>query len=892
LGVTGERNVTANDFEPDGDLQSVTLVGQVAHGSLQLNADGTFSYTPEANFNGTDSFTYQIEDGTTVSEVATASIVVRPINDVPSASDDAYAVSALDRALSVSAEDGLLRNDTDIENDTLSALIVELPQHGSLQLASDGSFEYTADESFDRQDSFTYRARDGQSVSAVATVFLTLNAPLIEAGDHLLRANTAGQTISILVSGEHDISGLNLFVQVGDGGPELVDFGLPAGTIGPRITAVDLKTGTIFAGVDDAQIDPPGSLPQVISSTISLAGDPAAVEAEGTLATLTIDTTGLFEGEWDLLLSGVLRDLFGGPFETDFAGEPAIIDNGRLRIVPAEVVDRHLFYNDSVFDGRDPAAGESDDAAIAPDKTALLPGETATFANYSSYAGGITGVMLDVARLLVPEALAAADFSFRSGRNNDPSTWQAIEAPTSVTVRSGAGTSGADRVTLIWPAGTIEGTWLEVTLRATANTGLKTDDVFYFGSAVGESGNKPTDALVNATDVIAVRDNPRGPLNQATLGNRLDFNRDALVNATDLVLARDHITGPFTALRLITPVVSAPAPGAAGAAAPQAAAAAAAGELPTIVVGEYTLMANTPNQRIEIFVSGGQLISGVNLVAQIGDGGPELVDSGLPAGSDGPAITSVDLKTGTIFAGLDVSQVEFPSLPQVRFSSLGIESQNTSVAADGLLVTLTIDTTGISAGSFPLLLDGVLPQLTNGPFATDFAGMMAEITSGQIIVEPASLPADLTGNGFVDFQDLTILLANWNQEVSAAEGNLVDAGGTPVNFQDLTVLLAAWTGPGGAGAPPAAITTPVGRRPAVPVGGDSVADVVESGLESHVEREAPRQTAAYFDRLGRRAARRDQSHAPLRRLQSAAVDRVIETSDELAPRRLRATRRK
>jgi hypothetical protein len=68
-----------------------------------------------------------------------------------------------------------------------------------------------------------------------------------------------------------------------------------------------------------------------------------------------------------------------------------------------------------------------------------------------------------------------------------------------------------------------------------------------------------------------------------------------------------------------------------------------------------------------------------------------------------------------------------------------------------------------------------------------------------------SLPADLTNNGFVDFQDLTILLANWNKEVTASEGNLVNADTTPVNFQDLTVLLADWTGPGPAGSPEAVL---------------------------------------------------------------------------------------
>jgi len=66
-----------------------------------------------------------------------------------------------------------------------------------------------------------------------------------------------------------------------------------------------------------------------------------------------------------------------------------------------------------------------------------------------------------------------------------------------------------------------------------------------------------------------------------------------------------------------------------------------------------------------------------------------------------------------------------------------------------------------------------------------------------------SLLADLTGNGFVDFEDLTVLLANWNKDVGAADGNLVEPAITVVNFEDLTVLLADWTGPGPAGSPDA-----------------------------------------------------------------------------------------
>ena len=61
--------------------------------------------------------------------------------------------------------------------------------------------------------------------------------------------------------------------------------------------------------------------------------------------------------------------------------------------------------------------------------------------------------------------------------------------------------------------------------------------------------------------------------------------------------------------------------------------------------------------------------------------------------------------------------------------------------------------------------------------------------------------SDFTGNGFVDFEDLTILLANWNKAVEVELGNLVEPQTTVVNFEDLTVLLADWTGPGPGASP-------------------------------------------------------------------------------------------
>ena len=141
---------------------------------------------------------------------------------------------------------------------------------------------------------------------------------------------------------------------------------------------------------------------------------------------------------------------------------------------------------------------------------------------------------------------------------------------------------------------------------------------------------------------------------------------------------------------------------------------------------------------------------------------------------------------------------------------------------------------------------------------------------------PNPMPADLDGDGFLDFRDLTLLLANWNRPGAArAEGNLVAADTTGVNFNDLTSLLAAWTGPG-------------------PVGGGQFAVGVEhlpgSEVASQTSDSATRAAEEFFSRLDRtertsaaqrRTARRDRASAeqsPLRRLQ--AVDRAMEEKEK------------
>jgi hypothetical protein len=144
------------------------------------------------------------------------------------------------------------------------------------------------------------------------------------------------------------------------------------------------------------------------------------------------------------------------------------------------------------------------------------------------------------------------------GNNNAPATWLEAPLPSSITQRPGAGVDGSTRVTLIWPDALIKREWLQIVVAANANTGLAAPDVFYFGNAVGEAGNQPANALVNAGDEIAARNDAHTILNPAPITNPHDYNRDSFVNAQDQIIARNNGTTIVTALRLISVPAAAP----------------------------------------------------------------------------------------------------------------------------------------------------------------------------------------------------------------------------------------------------------------------------------------------------------------------------------------------
>ena len=159
--------------------------------------------------------------------------------------------------------------------------------------------------------------------------------------------------------------------------------------------------------------------------------------------------------------------------------------------------------------------------------------------------------MVDIFNL--PGALSEADFEFKNGNSADPMTWASAPAPLSISIRPGEGINGTDRVTIIFADGAISKQWLQVKVLANENTGLTADDVFYFGNAIGESGDSAVDAIVDATDEIAARNNPRTFMRPAGIENICDFNRDGKVDATDQIVSRNNVTDFSNDLELISP---------------------------------------------------------------------------------------------------------------------------------------------------------------------------------------------------------------------------------------------------------------------------------------------------------------------------------------------------
>ncbi|MCH8046015.1 MAG: tandem-95 repeat protein [Planctomycetes bacterium] len=1110
-----EAGVLDNDFGGNAPGDAV-LVSGPSSGTLALNPDGSFTYTPADNFTGQDSFTYTLETPLFTSNVATATIDVRAQS--PITSTDKYN-GLEDELLVVDATSGVLANDSDPQGDEMTAVLSRDVREGTLTLNPDGSFTYQPNENFFGPDSFRYRASDGEHESPSTLVQITIenvNDPPVAVDDeYVVEAGQSFATLSRyerLILDSQPLGYWRLDEAVGasaaidssgngnDGtyvGDVLLQVdGAPAvdgskGAAFDRGTDHLLLPSELLDGLGDVTVEfwfnTTDTGPQAI---VSGAGRGAGEHNEfliflnSELNNLELFYTGngldefeeysipsIADGQWHHyvfvrndtdnymevffdgqsigrrsatlsplsiapggLIVGEEQDSVGGTF----SGSQAM--NGRLdelaiysRVLTAADVQRHFapagFDSAGVLDNDVDIDGDEVREAILVDDVqhgtlqleddgsfTYTPDEDFVGVDTFTYVasdGQTTSneatvtLTVDFPPTAEPDAYevdehdrlvvdaATGVLANDSDVENQPLRAQLVGGPQNGTLELAEDGSfvfvpddhffGTDSFTYRANDGLHVSNVATATI--TVNEALQTQDDSYTIQA-GET------LVVDAANGVTINDEQFA--DPFSLGNILlvitSVGRQSLLREFtpqgDLV--RSFAITPDSGPRDVVIDSRGNAQIYNGTFSPRLTTVdGRTGKMTQTTFPQWGTVNNTTYGAIDAFrefvyvtdmnTAGGAARGVVRF--NVNDGtavrivsGPEPID--LDIGLDG----FLYLLVGSGASGntvLKYDPITGASLGSVRLSA---EHRAIAVDADGnifagglrkydprgnLIKTfpmgggvdvnisrdgriLTADRTGwwltdlemtfvkrvgvtvhqpsyagaafVEApfGRSNTFLAQIVDQPLHGSAALNadgsftytpnprFAGIDTftyRISNGEvdsiigtvtINVERSEVPADLTGNGFVDFEDLTVLLAAWNQNVSAAEGNLVDAGSSPVNFEDLTVLLAAWTGPGAAGAP-------VGRRLAAAVGGDSVGDFggadelvavgdasysngSATGVASYRRRdEAPRQAAAYGSATGVASYR--ERRGALGRLQAVAVDVVW--AEEGAPRRAR-----
>ncbi len=368
--------VLGNDtFEGDGKVVSLDTNNGPANGTVSVNPDGSVTYTPNDNYQGTDSFTYIVTSGG-VSESTTVSVDVTPVNDAPVAKDDT-AITDEDTPVTID----VLPNDNGIDGDKLSIQSASVPEaQGKVEIV-DGKLVFTPAENFNGDAEITYTVTDGELTDA-AKVTVTVNpvndAPTIKVDavesitEDAVSTDTVVATLTVrdtdtpedqlTVSLENNSNGY--FVLVGNE-VKLTQAGVDA----VNNDELNLKNLTISASVSDG-VNPTASdsdslvvnrvndAPTIkVDAVESITED--AVNTDTVVATLTVRDTDTPEDQLTVSLENNSNGYFvlvGNEVKLTQAGVDAV-NNDELNL-------KDLTISASVSDGVNPTANDSDSLIV------------------------------------------------------------------------------------------------------------------------------------------------------------------------------------------------------------------------------------------------------------------------------------------------------------------------------------------------------------------------------------------------------------------------------------------------------------------------------------------------------------------------------------------------
>jgi len=194
LSEDTKTSIILRGIDPDGSQLTYSIVTHPSHGTLS-GTEPNMVYTPEENYNGPDSFTFKVNDGTADSTHATVSIMVTDTDDAPVAYEDNITVEE-------DQEQAIVLSGSDPDGDPLAYSVLRNPAHGKLS-GTAPNLVYTPDPNFSWLDSFTFRVNDGNADSAPATVKISVtpvNDPPVANDDELLTQEDTPATIDVLAN--------------------------------------------------------------------------------------------------------------------------------------------------------------------------------------------------------------------------------------------------------------------------------------------------------------------------------------------------------------------------------------------------------------------------------------------------------------------------------------------------------------------------------------------------------------------------------------------------------------------------------------------------------------------------------------------------------------------
>ncbi|QKK05103.1 MAG: tandem-95 repeat protein [Pseudomonadota bacterium] len=444
--VTGNvlaDNGNGADSDADGDTLTVTpaTLTTAQGGSVVLLANGDFTYTPAADFNGADSFTYTVTDGNGGSDTATVTLEIAPVNDVPVAADDVFVFdedTVLSGNLLVDNGNGA---DSDIDGDNLSVVAetIVTAQGGTVDILANGDFTYTPAENFNGADSFSYTLDDGNGGTAVGNVSLTVNpvndAPLA-ADDAVTTDEDTAVVVNVLANDsdvENDVLSISAATDGANGTvthdgtsvtytPDANFFGADSFTYTVSDGNGGLETATVNVTVNPVNDNP-------VAADDSFTGDEDSVIAGNVLADNGNGVDSDIDGD---NLSVVAETL-----DTAQGGTVNILANGDFTYTPAENFNGADSFSYTLDDGNGGTNTGTVSLTINPVNDAPVANDDVAVTDED------TSVVIDVlANDSDVENDALSVFAANDGANGTVSF-----DGTSVTYTPNAGFSGADSFT-------------------------------------------------------------------------------------------------------------------------------------------------------------------------------------------------------------------------------------------------------------------------------------------------------------------------------------------------------------------------------------------------------------------------------------------------------------